>query len=209
METIMTQNIQDLINKIKTEGVEASSKKAQEIEQAAQRKAEEIVAKARAQAEQIVSQAKDQAKKQETATNATLKQAARDTLLSLRSEILRRLKAIVSAQVKEGLKPEQVASLLTEVVKAYVAKHPGVSDIRVALPEQQLKAFSDGSLKALQGQLKASITLERADQLSSGFLISFDGGKSSFDFSNESLTSYMSAFVNAEVAKLLKEAGMS
>ncbi len=205
----MTQNIQDLINKIKTEGVEVSNKHAQEVQGQAKAQAEQIVAQAKAQAGQIVAQAKEQLKKQEEATRATLKQAARDTVLSLRQEIEKFLKRIVSAQVKDGLKAEQMAGLLTAVVTAYVTKNPGTEDVRVSLPEQDVKAFSGGAIKKLQDQLKVSITLEAADHVAAGFLISFDGGKSSFDFSDESLTEYMSAFVNNEIANLLKETDKS
>jgi len=201
----MTQNIQDLITKIKTEGVEASQKEAQRIEAQARQKAEASVAQAKAQAEQILAQAKTEQARLEAATRATLKQAARDTVLSLREEISRLLKRVVALQVKESLKPEQMTGLLTEVVRAYVLQNPGTADIRVSLPGKDAKAFSDGAIKKLQDELKVSITLEAADHLSAGFLISFDKGKSSFDFSDESLTSYMTAFVNAEIAKLLKE----
>jgi hypothetical protein len=59
-------------------------------------------------------------------------------------------------------------------------------------------------LEKLQKEIKAGITIRTADDLTGGFTISFDEGRSCFDFSEAALAEYLAKYVNEYVGKLLK-----
>ena len=68
-----------------------------------------------------------------------------------------------------------------------------------------LEKLQKGLMAKLQQDVKKGVTFQ-STEIAKGFTISFDGGKSYFDFSDASLAEYLSAALNPEVANLLKEA---
>jgi len=91
----MTERIQELIDKIKNEGIQAAETKAQDIEAQAHKRAEGIIAQAQKEAARIVSEAKIESQKTKDVVEAALKQSSRDMLLRLRKEITKILESIV------------------------------------------------------------------------------------------------------------------
>lgn len=202
----MSQQLQELINKIKSEGVEVAQKKAQEVEAAAQKKAQQIVQEAQAKAGKLIADAKEEIQKKEAASQMALTQAARNTLLNLRKEIESILKKIVLQNVGEALSSEQLFHLLEVAVKNYLQTSSNGASMEVSLNPQDAARLKEDFLAKLKQHIKQPVHVKASDEMGKGFVISFDGGKSSFDFSDESLAEYVSAYVNQELAKLLKEA---
>lgn len=203
----MAQQVQELINKIKTEGVQAAQEQAQEMEAQAKRKAEEIVGQAQKRAQQMTAEAEAQIKKKEAAAQMALKQAARDTLISLRKEIENVLHGIAAAKVGEALTAERLSQIIREVSQKAVEGDLVQKTIEVVLNPQDFKVLGNGFLSELQRQLKKPIQLKSADDIGKGFTISFDEGKSRFDFTDVSLAEYLGARLNDQVAALLSPPG--
>ncbi len=199
----MTQQIQELIDKIKTEGLQEAQSKAQQIENEAHRKAGVIVNEAQAKAEKIISEAKEETKKMKEATTVAIQQAARNSLLSLRKDIEGMLKGVILAQVKDSLTSQQLSSILENIVKNYIAQNSS-GNIQVTLSAQDAKVVKESLTARLQKQLKQPVQFKTSGEMTKGFMISFDGGKSSFDFTDVSLAEYMGSYVNEDVARLLK-----
>ncbi len=201
----MAQQVQELINKIKSEGVEAAQEKAREIEAQARKKAQEIVQAAQIQADQITAQAKDEIKKSEAASRMALQQASRNTILNLHKEIENLLQRIILKEVRDSLSAEQVSELIHTTIKTFLTKASDKASVEVSLNPQEAAKVKDGFLAKLQAQVKKSLHIKASDEIGKGFVISFDGGKSCFDFSDESLAEYLGAYLNRELAALLKD----
>ena len=201
----MSQHVQELIDKIKTEGLQAADQKAKEIEDNARANAQKIIADAHAQAQHIIADARAQAQKTHESTEMALKQSARDTLLALKKEIEGVLRKVISKQIKDSLSPEQLSDIIGEIIKGSVKSNLVDNDIEITLNADDLEKLKDGFIAKLQKEIKQPMTFKSSDGISSGFTISFDEGKSCFDFSEASLIEYLGSYLNAQVASLLKE----
>ena len=197
----MSQQVQELIDKIKIEGVQAADKKAKEIESNAQAAAQKMIADAEAKAKHIISDARVQAEKTKESTEMALKQSARDTLLALRKKIEGVLQKVVAKEIKDSLSPEQLAGILKEVIKGAAVDNA----VEVVLNPADCDKIKKGFMAKLQKEIKQPITFRSNDGITSGFTISFDEGKSCFDFSDASLIAYLSSYLNEQVAGLLEE----
>lgn len=202
----MAQQIQELINKIKQDGVEAAQNKAREIEEDAKKKAHDIIEHAKKESERLLRERKAEIQKLEQSSRMNLMQSARDMLLSLRAEIQNVLKKIIDQKVSEALTPENLSSIIGAIVTKALTQEGIARDMQFVLSEGDLKKLKDGFLADLQNRLKKDIKLQASEDVAKGFLISFDGGKSSFDFTNESLARYLSVYLNTQVASLMEEA---
>lgn len=203
----MSQQVQELIEKIKTEGLQAAEQKAQEIEQQAQTNARKIIEGAKQEAQQLIAQAKQEAQKIQTSTQTSLKQASRDMLISLRKEVGRILQGIVAAKVSDVLTAQHLASMITEVAKKAVEGDP--AGLEVSVSAKDLKELQDGFIAQLQKEVKKPILLKACDDIGKGFVISFDQGKSNFDFTDAGLADYLGSYLNEQAAALLKETAKS
>ena len=197
----MADQIKELIEKIQAEGVGAGQEKARVIEEEARLKAEFILQKANAQAASIIEAAKDHASRMEASSHAAIQQSGRDVLLTLKKEILSVLQRVVAGEIAAALKPEELANIILAFVKIY-----GGSDDRdaaVYLSEADKKRLEAHFSRQLSESLKKGITLRCKDDVKAGFIISFDGGKSHFDFTDKALADYIGSFLNPAVTQVL------
>ena len=196
----MAEELKNLIEKIQEEGVQAAEARAKSIEAEARSRADEIVARAEAQARDIVGRAKEEVAKMEASSEATLKQAGRDLILSLKKEIAAILDKIITAEVHKALTPEEIGTLLTALVK----QQGSSADVVISLNKEDAEKLEKGSLATLKGELKRGITLKPSEDIRAGFIISFDAGKSHFDFTDKALAEYLGLHLRPKIAQLLK-----
>jgi V/A-type H+/Na+-transporting ATPase subunit E len=197
----MADQIKELIEKIQTEGVQAAQSKAQEIENEAKEKADWILQKANAQAKKIIEDAQDTAKRVQSSGQAALGQTGRDVLLSLKKEIVSMLQRLIQAEVGALLKPEELSKIITSMANTYGSKSG--SDIAVFLNDQDKQALEKHFLEKLKMELKKGIELRLQEDIRAGLTISFDNGKSQFDFTDREIANYVGSFLQPAIAKLL------
>ncbi len=201
----MSQQVQELIDKIKTEGIETADQKSREIEDTAKAQAKKIVDEAQGQARQIIAEANAEAQKTQASTQIALKQSSRDTLLALRKSIESVLKKVIAKEVSDSLSTDKLAGILEAVIGSSIENQSGENDVLATINAKDLDQMGNGFLAKLQKKVKGSIKLQANDGITKGFTISFDQGKSCFDFSDESLAEYLGGYLNTQVAQLLKE----
>lgn len=197
----MAEEIKDLIAKIQQEGVIAAEKQAAQIKTEADSRAQKIIAEAKIQAVKIIEQASSEAKKLDESTNASLKQAGRDLLISLRREINSMLESLVKLNIDQALTTEELTRIIRDLIKN--APLSLGSQIVISLAQQDKDKLEKGFLRQLAEETKKQIILKSADEIDSGFIISFDSGKSTFDFSSKALTEYISGSLRPELNKIL------
>jgi len=201
----MSQQVQELIDKIKQDGIQQADQKAKEIEGQAQAKAQQIINEAENKAEQLIASAKEEIKKMEESTHMALRQASRDTILSLRKEIEAILTKIAKTETGEALTAESLAKLIEIVIKSSLEGIKEKGNIEVSLNAKDVQKLKSGFLSKLQKQIKNPIKLQTSEDIGSGFTISFDEGKSSFDFTDQSLADYLSTYLNEQVSELVQQ----
>lgn len=201
-QEIPMAEIKELIEKIQQDGIKAAEQKAQEIENKALKHADEIVQNAQKDARNALKDAQDRIAKMEEAANASLRQVARNTLLDLRKEVDAMLDKLVTSRIHEALSPAELAKLITTLVKDY--SHKENAEITALLKKEDLEKIERGFLHDLKEAAKKGITLKAAGDITGGFIISYDAGKSHFDFTDKALAEYISQHLKPKLAGLLK-----
>ncbi|MDD1660348.1 MAG: hypothetical protein LUQ62_03990 [Methanomicrobiales archaeon] len=200
----MVEEIRDLIEKINQEGIKSAEEKAQKIEAAAKQRAEEILDQARGEAERMVAAAQERIRREEEREKTLLTQAGRDLLLSLRNEINAMLGRILVSDIRQALTPEDLFTLLSEVVHQYGGGQS--EDIAVVLKKEDLETLEKNFLHQLREETKKNIMLRPSEEISGGFTISFDSGRSSYDFTDRALAEYIGAYLKPKLSRILQEA---
>ena len=199
----MAEELKDLIEKIQEEGVRAAQEKARSIEEEANRKAKSILNKATKEAGSIISKAEEKVSSMEESGKKSLKQAGRDLLLTLKKEINTMLDGLVVSHVQKVLNPQGMAKIIAQLIK----ETEGVEkkDLIVSLKKEDLKKLEGTLLKELKQKTKEGITLKSSEDITGGFLISYDKGKSCYDFTDKAIAQYITLYLEPKLAELLKE----
>lgn len=201
----MDVQLQELIDKIKKDGVGAAEASAQAIIADAEKRAEAIVAEAERKASESENKAKAEAERLEKASIDAIKQAARNTILSFRDGINAELSALVQSETAKAYDDKLLKTLIPEVVKEWV-KNPEASSISVLLSEKDTAALSSSLIAALKGEIAKGLEIKADSSLDAGFRISTKDGAAFYDFSAESVAALFSAYLNPKTAQIMKDA---
>jgi V/A-type H+/Na+-transporting ATPase subunit E len=200
----MADEIKNLIEKIQEEGIKVAQDQAKAIELEAKRKAENILQRAKAEADKILTEANERIARIEQSSKNSVQQAGRDLLLSLRKEIEEMLARLTQAKVAQSLSPSEIAKILHELIKKFSGS--GKEEIQVWLKKEDGEKLEKEFLAGLKEETKRGILLKPSEDISAGFVISFDAGKSHFDFTDKALAGYLSAFLRPQLREILEEA---
>ncbi|MCM8760602.1 MAG: hypothetical protein NC938_06780 [Candidatus Omnitrophica bacterium] len=199
----MAEELKGLIAKIQEEGIKAAQAKAEQIEEEARRRAEEKIQQAEKEARRILSEAAEKAAKIEASARESLKQASRDILISLKKEIAAMLDRIITLHIHKTLSPEELAGMLIAMIKG-CSPHSR-EKVVISLRKEDLEKVEKTLFAELGAEAKKGITLKSSSGIRSGFTISYDGGKSYFDFTEKALAEYLSSQLSPYLAEILKE----
>ena len=201
----MDVQLQELIDKIKKDGVTAAEKEAAKIIADAGKKAEGIIKDAEAQAEQIKKDAKAETARMQKASDEAIVQAGRNMLLSFKDSLVQELDGLIQAETAKSLSKDTLEKLVPETVKAW-AKNSDASELSVLLSEKDLKALQSSLTSALKAEIKKGLEIKPDKTLTAGFRIGVKNGAAFYDYSAESLAEMFAAYLNPKVAGLMKVA---
>lgn len=201
----MEIQLQELIERIKTDGVAAADAEATARLEAAQAEADRIVREAKAEAEALLRQAQEENARLVRVSEDAIRQAGRNLLISFRESVTKELDLLLRAQVDEAYSPAVLGELIPKVVEAWSA-NAGAGDIAVLLTGEDLTALEKSLLAALKKRMLDGVTLRPDDSFRGGFRIAVDGGSAYYDYAADSVADMFAAHLNPRVAALLKEA---
>lgn len=199
----MPEDIQSLLEKIYEEGVKKAEEKAKEIEKEAKAKAEEILKKAKEEAENLIKQAKEKISQEENYTRNLLKQTIRDLFLTFKKEINSLIQKIISLDIQDSLKIEDLVKIIATLIKEYRGETS--EEIVLLLKKEDVESIQKHYLSKLREEIKKGISIKSSEEIRGGFFISYDGGKSYFDFSDRALAEYIGNFLKPKLKDLLDE----
>jgi V/A-type H+-transporting ATPase subunit E len=134
-----SSGVQQLIDKLRQEGIDAGQKEAEQILIDARRRAEAILGDAKQKADHMVKAAQQDAEKQIQSVRDALKLAFRDSLLALKENITvdfsLRLKRLVKEQMRDEVFLKQ---LILEIAGRSLPENTDNEPIEILLPENLL-----------------------------------------------------------------------
>jgi V/A-type H+-transporting ATPase subunit E len=201
----MDVQLQELIDKIKKDGVAAAEKESAKTIAESEKKAEKIIADAQEKAAEIIKNAKIEAEKTEKASDEAIKQAARNMLLSFKDSLIKEFEGIILEDTSKAMSKDVLAKVIPETVKEW-AKNTDASGLSVLLSEADLKVLEAGLKNELKAQISKGMEVKADKSLSSGFRIGVNNGAAFYDYSAESLAEMFSTYLNPKVAALMNDA---
>lgn len=201
----MEIQLQELIDQIKKNGVEAAESEAASILEAAGEEAAKIRSEAAAEAEKILAEAREESARFAQAGEDAVRQAGRNLLISFRESVNRELDGIMKREVDAAYSSAEAAPVILKAVEAWAAQGEG-EDLSVLLNARDLERLEGAFLTLLREKLAAGVTLKPRDDFDGGFRIALKNDTVYYDYSAQAVAEMLAAYLNPKVAALLKEA---
>jgi V/A-type H+-transporting ATPase subunit E len=204
----MDIQLQELIDKIKKDGIESASEEASRLKAQAEGEAARIIEAAQREAGAIIAKGKADADRAEKAGIAAVEQASRNLVLAFKTEIQTLLDKIVVREAAAAYGDETLKAAIPELLKGWVSKGggQGADALDLILGEEQLGRLRSYFNDKLAAELKKGLELKSDRNLASGFRIAHKDGSAYYDFSAEAVAELLAAYLNPRLAEILKNA---
>ncbi|MFP4490949.1 MAG: V-type ATP synthase subunit E [Spirochaetaceae bacterium] len=199
----MDVQLKELIERIKSEGIENAENEADRIIKESQEAAKKIVADAESEADTIRKKAEEDAAKREETGRASLKQAGRDVILSVEKRLQEIFDRIIHQETSQVLKGNILEEAVMQVVKNWDSD---VTDLKVLIAEDELKKIEENLREKLSTKLAEGVEIKPLPKTEAGFQISMKDGSAYYNFTAEGIAELLSQFLNPRLAEILKEA---
>ena len=201
----MEIQLQELIDQIKKDGVEAAEAKAAAILETAKAEAEKIISDANAQADKIMADAKNENERIVKSGEDAIRQAGRNLLISFRESVAKELNAIIGENVSSVYSSGTLPQLIVKAVESWLSKSEA-TDISVILSGEDLAKLETALLAELKAKMLTGVTLKANDNFDGGFRIAVNGDGAYYDYSKDAVTDMLSNYLSPKITALLKEA---
>ncbi len=198
----MAEKLQSLLDKINEKGVREAEAAASAILAVAEKEAAAIREQAKADARDTLKEAAEQATALEARAGAAIRQAARDIILELREELLRRLDHAVGDAAEKAMTPEFMASLIRELSTKFATNPNGQLSILTAV--RDVPAFEAALRSALAASFRTSPEVFGDSGIRGGFEIGLKGEHTRYDFTVEAVTGLVADYVGPRLGTILK-----
>lgn len=201
----MDIQLQDLIDKIKKDGVAKAESDASEIIRKAEDKAKSIISDAEKKADDMIRSSKNEIARLEKASEDAIAQASRNMLLTFRNSLVEELDRLIKDETEKAYSKTMLKTLIPETVKAW-SKNAEAGKLSVLLSEKDCKDLEDEFKDALKTEIAKGLEIKPDKSITSGFRIGVDNGNAYYDYSADSVSDLFAAYLNPRVAAIMKNA---
>ena len=185
----MADELQALLDRITDQELKKVDAERELILAQAKTDAAEIIKSAKAEAEATVATARQEAALFTQKGEEALRQASRDVLLALRSELEKRVTGTVEAMMRETLAGENLAAVIANLVTQYVAGE-------LATLEKAVKT-------RLVEDLRQRCDLAPSAGVAGGFKLVFKNTGVMYDFTDQALAEAVATYLSPQVSAKL------
>ena len=196
--------VQDLINRLRDDGVRAGQEKADQVLRDARKQATEIVSQAKSEAEEMLEKARNEIATEKSSAIESLKIAIRDTELKMEAE----LKAVFAAHVRRLVSVEmRDVEFLKQIILAIAGmaagdKACGEQPVNILLPENLFRSDKRETRLTEEGRenfrrlvlgisgdmLREGVDLTPSENISGGIRIQLVGEDLEIDLSDKAIS---------------------
>ena len=199
----MDSQLNELIETIKRDGVQTAEKQAEQIVEAARESAQKTVADAERRAREIIAAANAERDKVTAAGEETLKQSARDLVLSVQARLTEMFKAVITESVQSTLGDQVLEKTILAVVEAWT--NDSDAALSVILSEADLARLESVLRDRLREYIEKGVEIRASASVKSGFRVEMKDGTVYYDFTAEAIAEALSIYAGPRLGSLLRE----
>jgi V/A-type H+-transporting ATPase subunit E len=197
----MDVKLENLIEKIKKDGIDEAQKESQTIIDKAKEQAAAIIKEAQSKAQKLIEDGKKDVEKLKSNGEKSLQQAARDLALSLREQLTGLFDRLLKQKISGELSPEFLKDMIAKIIDNWSKDKK--AEIEVLVSEKDKKKLEELLMAELKEEAKKTIDIKISKTIEKGFHIGIKGQDVYYDFTDESILEALREFLNPSLAAIL------
>jgi len=203
----MQNKLQELTEKLYSEGLSKGREEAERIKADAQKEAEQIILKAREESEQIISTAQKEAEDIKERILNEVKMSSRQSYTTLRHEI----ESLISSNALKSPVSEAMNdnALIKDVIKTIIAAFSPQSDkaaeLSIILPEKSRGELDQFITNNITKQFNQGLEIKFDKKVSSGFKIGPKGEGYHISFTDKDFEELIGSYLRPRIREILFE----
>ena len=197
----MDVKLENLIAKIKKDGIDEAQKESQAITDKASQEAAAIIDAARKKAAKLVEEGQKEAEKLKSNGEKSLQQAARDLALALKEQFIGLFDRLLKQKISEQMSPEFLKEIIAKIIDNW-SKAKSV-ELEALVNEKDKKRLEELLSFELKEEAKKTIDIKISKTVEKGFRIGIKGEDVYYDFTDESILEALGEFLNPSLAAIL------
>ena len=195
----MTQDLQQLLEKIQREGVDKAKAEADKLLAEARAQAKATIEAAHAEAAKVKTDARQEAESFEQRAEETMRQSARDTVLNVEKAVTTLFQRLLLKDVNTSLseKTDLIAELAAEAVRAYLGEKGGLDVVAAAKLADVLRA-------KLAAEAAHGVTVITDEAAGTGFRLLLANGRVEHSFTGAAVAEALAKHLRPRLAALMK-----
>ena len=195
----MEAKLENLIEKIKQDGVEEAERQSKEIIAKAKNEASEIVNSAKNKAKEIAQEAEKEAEKFKQNAESAIQQAARDLVLLLKERIRTLFDSLFKMNVSETFSIDFLKELIVKIVVNWGQD----STLEVLVSDADKQKLQELVFSSLKKELRNTIILKTDNRIHKGFRIGIKGEEVYYDLTDEGILEFLKQFLSPSLSEIL------
>ncbi len=201
----MAEELQGLLDRIQKDALDKIAKEREAVVSSAKKESDALLAQAKQQAEDIVKKAKAEADAELQKSEAAMRQALRDILISLKTELLERLRRILKESVGTAMTAELMSGIIRQMVTAYISSGRTPDGVEALLSAKDLETMRSSLMASLAADIKVKPEFSLASDINAGIKIGFKGDDVFLDFSDDAIADLICSYLSPKLVAILKE----
>lgn len=201
----MAEELQSLLDRIQKDGVDKADAEAARIVETAREKAAAIKAEAEAEARARLEKAEQEAAAFESRARETLRQAARDVVLSVGEALQSVLRGVLRRETSQAMTADVVGQMLVTFTEAYARQDGRAAGLEALVAPEQKQAVADYCFKALSDKAREGLEIKGDSSVVSGFRVTLAGQNVQHDFSQQAVADALGQLLRPQLAEIVRE----
>lgn len=204
-ESIMQNKLQELTDKLYSQGLSKGKAEAEEIIKKAKQEAQDIIAGAKSESQTIITKANEEAQDIKSKVINEIRISSKQVLSSLKQEIENIVTAkSVTAPVKEAMKDtEFFKKVLLGAIAAFNPKNSEAIDLRIMLPDSMKNELDSFIQNSIVAQSNSKIEITYGNKISGGFTIGPKDEGYVISFNDDNFIELLSQYIRPKTREIL------
>ena len=197
----MEVKLEQLVEILKREGVDAAKKDADELIDQAKKNAAAILERAKKDAARIVEEANLSADNLRKNGEASLKQASRDTVLVLKEKIGALFDTVFKRKIEAAFTPEVLKDIIVKIPERWITDKA----VEVLVNPDEVKRIQEMVFAGMREELKGNLVIRGDSKVTKGFRIGLKEDNVYYDFTDEGVFEALKEFLSPTLREILEK----
>jgi V/A-type H+-transporting ATPase subunit E len=201
----MESKLQELTQKLYTNGIEKAKNEAEIIIADAQTKADQIIKNAKLEAETIITNVKTESAELKMKIESELKLSSKQVIASVKNQVTNLVvQDLLSKDIEKALSDNDFIKTVIELmVKKWQPDDAQSTDLHIILPQERKDNFNKYIKEKINQLLANGLTVSFEDDFKSGFKIAPNDNSYIINFTQEDFDNFFKTYLKAKTANLL------